>query len=226
MAKGKIKNFNEEKGFGFIAPDQGGDDVFFHKSKVNDMGYVVEHGTPVEYEARPGNRPGKLEAVKVRLLGFAPESPPERPREASSARSSAAPQTQSLPTECVFQSFYAADGGLEPRLFYDAAQKAADLFRRSGLKSTQFRQLYQGFLAFAGPLRDNRLDFVVAKERFGAFYVERVVRQTERKVLPPVVKGLIDAHRELAASDRQQMLALFRYLKNIYCYFGESDNKN
>ena len=226
MAKGKIKTYLEEKGFGFISPEKGGDDVFFHVNELNDRGYGVEPGAPVEYDTKPGRNPGEVKAVRVRVLDFAPESPPERPREASSARSSATPQTHSLPSECVFQSFYAADGGLEPRIFYDAAQKAADLFRRSGLKSTQFRQLYQGFLSFAGPLRDHRLDFVVAKERFGAFYVERVVRQTERKVLPPVVKGLIDAHRELAVSDREQMLALFRYLKNIYCYFGESDNKN
>jgi hypothetical protein len=45
----------------------------------------------------------------------------------------------------------------------------------------------------------------------------------ERKVLPAIVKELIDAHRDLALSDERQMLALFRYLTYIYCYFGDSE---
>jgi len=220
MPKGRIKKFVEDRGFGFITPDRGGTDAFFHIGDVNDRGYEVEPGAPVEYETKPGRKPGEVKAVQVRVLDFAPEG---ASRPSAPPRPAPGGQAAALPPECVFDSFYGEDGHLHQRVFYEAPLKAADVFRRAGLKSSQFRQLYQSFLAFAGPLRDNRLEFDEARERFGAFYVERVVRQVERKVLPKVVKELIDAHRELALSERRQALALFRYLKNIYCYFGESD---
>ena len=220
MAKGKIKKYVQDRRFGFITPDQGGDDLFFHIDEVNNQGYEVEEGAPVEFSTTTGRKPGEKKAVRVHILGPATEQPAIPVHTDSS---SPAGQAAYLPPECVFTSFYAEDGCLHQQLFYEAPRKAADAFRRGGLKPTQFRQLFQGFLSFAGPLRDKRLKFHEARERFGAFYVERVVRQVERKVLPPVVKDLIDAHRDLALSEPRQTLGLFRYLKNIYCYFGDSD---
>lgn len=220
MAKGKIKRFVQDRGFGFITPDQGGEDLFFHIDEVNDRGYEVEEGAPVEFETKAGRKPGEMKAVRVRVLDYAAEEPVQPARSEQPAHGGQAAQ---LPLECVFKSFYGDDGCLHQKLFYEAPQKAADVFRRAGLKPSQFRQLYQGFLGFAAPLRDSPGKFCEARERFGAFYVERVVRQVERKYLPPSVKELIDVHRELALSEPRQMLALFRYVKNIYCYFGDSD---
>lgn len=129
----------------------------------------------------------------------------------------------SFPEKLVFDSFYTESGKLKEELFFGAPQQAAELFRRSGLKSTSFRSLYQAFLGFAGPLRDKRIDFETAKERFGIFYVERVVRQTKRGYLPTNVQELIDRHRSLALSSREEMLGLFRYVMNTYCYFGDQE---
>lgn len=126
-----------------------------------------------------------------------------------------------LPDELVFESFYMPDGTLRAELFYGAAVRAAEEFQRARLEVTQFRRLYQGFSSFAVPLRDGRLDFATAKERFGVFYVERVVRQAKRGYLPEVVKSLVDQHQELALSSREEMLGLFRYLTNILCYFDD-----
>lgn len=221
MKKGRIAKYMDDKGFGFIAPDDGGKDVWFHARSVNDRGFAIEAGAPVEYEEGPGRQPGKTEARRVVVLGEADSAPARPVSGRNESANHAAPSA--LPPECLFPSFYDPSNQLDPKVFYESPKRAADVFRRAGLKSSQFRQLYQGLLAFAGPLRDNRLDFATACERFGVFYCERVVRQVERKILPAVVKDLIDAHRDAALRDRREMLALFRYVTNIYCYFGESD---
>ena len=51
MSTGKVKWFNAEKGFGFIVPDDGGDDLFVHHSEINIEGYAsLDEGQKVEYE--------------------------------------------------------------------------------------------------------------------------------------------------------------------------------
>lgn len=137
----------------------------------------------------------------------------------ASARSSSG----DLPQDVVFQSFYGANGKLRPEIFFEAAEAVAKAFRGAGYTSTAFRRLYQGFLGFAGPLRDRRLDFETAKERFGALYAEGIVRQQERGYLKPVVKEFVDKHRVLMLSSREEMLGFFRYLTNVLCYFGDKD---
>lgn len=65
MARGTVKWFSEQKGFGFIAPEDGGDDVFVHHSNIEGDGYKsLEDGQPVEYE--PGQGRKGPEATKVR----------------------------------------------------------------------------------------------------------------------------------------------------------------
>ena len=55
MATGTVKWFNSEKGFGFIAPDEGGPDVFAHYSAISGSGYrSLEENQKVEFEVTQG----------------------------------------------------------------------------------------------------------------------------------------------------------------------------
>jgi CspA family cold shock protein len=54
MATGKVKFFNDQKGFGFITPDDGGKDLFVHVSEVQ-MG-TLSDGDSVEYEVGEGQK--------------------------------------------------------------------------------------------------------------------------------------------------------------------------
>ena len=70
MAQGTVKWFNAEKGYGFIANEEGGDDVFVHFSAIIAEGYRrLKEGQKVtfETEADPKN-PEKLRAVNVQAL--------------------------------------------------------------------------------------------------------------------------------------------------------------
>jgi len=66
MPAGKIKMFNENKGFGFIKPDDGGVDVFFHVSALRDGDEITE-GKVVNFEMGVDQKSGKTKAVSVDL---------------------------------------------------------------------------------------------------------------------------------------------------------------
>jgi cold shock protein len=64
MATGTVKWFNDDKGFGFITPDEGGKDLFVHHSAINSDGFrTLAEGARVTYEAEAGEKGPK--AVNV-----------------------------------------------------------------------------------------------------------------------------------------------------------------
>lgn len=65
MATGTVKWFNDQKGYGFISPEDGGDDLFVHHSNIDSDGYrTLTEGQTVQYEAGQGRK--GPEATKVR----------------------------------------------------------------------------------------------------------------------------------------------------------------
>lgn len=67
MPTGTVKWFNSEKGYGFLASDEGGPDAFVHFSAIEGNGYrSLEEGQKVEYDIERGQR--GPQAAKVRVL--------------------------------------------------------------------------------------------------------------------------------------------------------------
>ena len=65
MARGTVKWFNDQKGFGFITPDGGGKDLFVHQSAIQASGFrSLKEGDHVEYDSEQGQK--GPQAVNVR----------------------------------------------------------------------------------------------------------------------------------------------------------------
>ena len=67
MATGTVKWFNLTKGFGFIAPDDGSQDVFVHISAVEQAGLTnLAEGQSISYDVQAGRQRGKVAAVNLK----------------------------------------------------------------------------------------------------------------------------------------------------------------
>ena len=76
MPRGTVKFFNGAKGFGFIAPDDGGNDVFVHISAVERSGLQgLNEGDQVNFEMEQDRRSGKLAAVNLVVTGSSGPAP-------------------------------------------------------------------------------------------------------------------------------------------------------
>lgn len=65
MATGTVKWFNAEKGFGFIAPDDGSGDVFAHYSAISSSGYrSLEENQKVQYDVVQGQKGPQAENIR------------------------------------------------------------------------------------------------------------------------------------------------------------------
>jgi CspA family cold shock protein len=69
MATGKVKWFNEQKGYGFIQPEAGGNDVFVHISAVERAGMTsLKENQRVSYELEKDKRSGKMAATQLTAI--------------------------------------------------------------------------------------------------------------------------------------------------------------
>jgi CspA family cold shock protein len=111
MATGTVKFFNQAKGFGFIAPDDGGSDVFVHVSAVERSGLDgLNDGDQVAFELEQDRRSGKLAAVDLQMIaaGAPAAIGPPRARARASSNGSTPPRASdsSSPTPAAAMSSF------------------------------------------------------------------------------------------------------------------------
>lgn len=76
MTNGKVVHFDTQRGFGFLAPDAGGEDVFLHVNDIDFDESALRPGTAVTFDVEKGDK--GLKAVKVAVVGGAPAAAPRR----------------------------------------------------------------------------------------------------------------------------------------------------
>lgn len=93
MATGKVKWFNNAKGYGFVRPDEGGEDLFVHYSYIQMDGFKsLKAGQPVEYEVQQA--PKGYHAVNLTPLEQAGAQPtaPDAEERAEAGEDTAEPR--------------------------------------------------------------------------------------------------------------------------------------
>jgi cold shock protein len=85
MATGRIVRFDETKGYGFITPSDGGEDIFVHANELTDRGLRVSAGSQVEFRVVEGDR--GLKAYDVRIIDQPAHTGPAYPADNTRPRS-------------------------------------------------------------------------------------------------------------------------------------------
>jgi cold shock protein len=68
MPQGTVKTFKKDRGYGFIAPDDGGGDIFVHVSELEKTGLSsLAEGQKVTFDVEPDKRTGRPRAVNVHI---------------------------------------------------------------------------------------------------------------------------------------------------------------
>jgi CspA family cold shock protein len=94
MTIGTVKFFNEGKGYGFIAPDGGGNDAFVHISAVENSGMrSLRENQRVSYDLQQDNR-GKISAVNLQAAEDSTRTDPSGERPANDEETQAASDQQ------------------------------------------------------------------------------------------------------------------------------------
>ena len=118
MSTGQVKWFNNAKGFGFILPDDGGDDLFAHYSAIGMEGYkTLKAGQMVSFDTIEG--PKGLHAANIRPLS---EDAAAKPEEQSAEEQSAeeAPAEEQLAEEAPAEEQPAEEAPAEEQLVEEA----------------------------------------------------------------------------------------------------------
>jgi len=219
MQKGQILTFDKKKEFGFIKPDDGGENVHFRRNVVQPVGADIAPGASVDFETKTDFKSGKITARTVVLRGSS--HPPQGP-----SRSRGRERDMELPSSCVFDSFY-VNGFQRREIFVEAADIMADLLAHTNATRTSIRRLFNLLKATEQEITFSE-EYPVQKaaERFYKFY-RLVTYNNNRKIsgkeplLPDIFKLWVDKHLDVATKNCEEFLGFFEYLTSIMARLKE-----
>jgi CspA family cold shock protein len=140
MPTGRVLKFDETRGFGFIAADDGGEDVFLHASVFDGDLSALAPGAPLEFQIMAGDRGRKAFAVRLSGETAVPADQPER-EPAVTSPSAAYQEPSSADEEGMCDVLSRIEFGHEvTELLLEAAP---------GLTGGQLLQVRQGMVEFA-----------------------------------------------------------------------------
>ncbi|MBN1172317.1 MAG: cold shock domain-containing protein [Micromonosporaceae bacterium] len=156
MPTGRIVRFDDVRGYGFIAPDMGGEDIFVHANDFREEKHLVQPGVPVEYEAIEGER--GLKARTVQIIGKPAAQSVAQPDQQATGSSVPAPSPQPVPLP-------AGPAGAQDRPREDSCE---DEILCDVLTSAEFRQQVTELLLETAPTLTG-LQIVQLRDRLLAF---------------------------------------------------------
>ncbi|MET8575068.1 cold shock domain-containing protein [Streptomyces sp. NPDC005012] len=86
LTTGRVLRFDEVRGYGFIAPDEGGEDVFMHANDLLDDKYLYAEGSEVEFLLEMGDKGPKGAEIRLLRPAARPAAPAARPGAGSDFR--------------------------------------------------------------------------------------------------------------------------------------------
>jgi cold shock CspA family protein len=99
MVAGRVVRFDGNRGYGFIAPEAGGEDVFLHVNDLLIPESYLRPGLEVEFEVEEGDRGPKASSVRLAHRAEAPPAVPAPARPAAAPAASSAPSARNSATE-------------------------------------------------------------------------------------------------------------------------------
>lgn len=227
MDVGKIRRVFHDKGYGYISPVEGGEDVRFETQQLTASGVTLADGMSVEYEAKRDFRTNKLCATKVNI----PRSsrPAQRARDSNPSRDQTRyVQKVAVPPECIFDTFY-VNGYKRREIFVEAADQMANIFcaRDTKVSRSSIRRLFSILKAVEQQIgTGDPCPAAKVAEVFFKFH-QLVVYNNNRKgpggrpVLPDVFKDWVQKHLQVATSNPREFVGFVEYLVSIMARLSE-----
>jgi CspA family cold shock protein len=222
MQRGRIKTLKQ--GFGFITPDDGSQDVFFHFSDVDEGERQLQEGASVEYEVIQGEKGPRALAVVVKgpkqEAGHGESG--QRPQRTSGQQNRA---TSSLPAQSVLPTFY-CQGALRREIYIESAKATATAFGSQQVTRTSIRRLFFMLKSATNQIQgDEEKDLPFVRQRLYEFH-RLVVYNNKRlsgktPLLPTIVKEWVDAHLDLAESSVAEFVGFVEYLTSVVAYLRD-----